>query len=62
MITENHITEKVVIVTLNTHYLSLAIEQLQSEGNQIDSSLITHITPLMHAHINPYGVYYFNVE
>ena len=50
------------IVAWNTHYISCAIEQLRSEGNQIDSSLIAHITPLMHAHINPYGVYYFNVE
>lgn len=50
------------IVAWNTHYISKAIEQLRSEGNQIDSSLIAHITPLMHAHINPYGVYYFNVE
>ena len=49
------------IVTWNTHYLSLAIEQLRGEGNQIEKE-IAHITPLMHAHINPYGVYYFNVE
>jgi len=50
------------IVTWNTHYISKAIEQLQSEGNRIDSSLIAHITPLMHAHTNPYGVYYFNIK
>jgi TnpA family transposase len=50
------------IVAWNTHYISKAIEQLRSEGNQIDSSLIAHISPLMHVHINPYGVYYFNVK
>ena len=57
------------IVAWNTHYIGKAIEQLRadegihsaSEGNQIDSSLIAHITPLMHAHINPYGTYYFNI-
>jgi hypothetical protein len=58
------------IVTWNTHYISKAIEQLRadegttfhsaSEGNQIETE-IAHITPLMHAHINPYGIYYFNI-
>jgi len=49
------------IVAWNTHYISKAIEQLRSEGNQIDSSLIAHITPLMHVHINPYGIYHFKI-
>jgi TnpA family transposase len=49
------------IVTWNTHYLSLAIQQLLKEGHKINDELVAHISPLMHAHINPYGVYYFNI-
>jgi hypothetical protein len=49
------------IVTWNTHYMNSAIEQLKADGHPITDGTITHITPLMHTHINPYGIYYFNI-
>jgi TnpA family transposase len=50
------------VVTWNTLYMEAAIEQLISEGHQIDESDITHLSPTRYEHINPYGKYQFDIE
>jgi TnpA family transposase len=50
------------IIVWNTVYLQAAIEQLKSEGIEINDDELNQISPARFAHINPYGRYYFNVE
>jgi len=49
------------IVTWNTHYIGKIVDQLRKEGHKITDEILFHISPLMYRHINPYGVYYFNI-
>lgn len=45
------------IVAWNTYYIGKIVEQLRKKGHQITDEILFHISPLMHRHINPYGVY-----
>ena len=41
----------------NTH-----LDQLRSEGHNVDDGDVVHLSPARYAHINPYGKYRFNGE
>jgi hypothetical protein len=47
------------VVLWNTVYMSAVLDQLRSEGYNVD---VVHLSPARYAHINPYRKYRFNVE
>ena len=50
------------VVLWNTVYMSAVLDQLRSEGYNVDDVDVVHLSPARYAHINPYGKYRFNVE
>jgi hypothetical protein len=42
--------------------MQAALDQLKSEGCEINENDIRHLSPARSEHINMYGKYYFNVE
>ena len=50
------------ITVWNTVYMQAAIEQLQSEGYELNEDDVKHLSPARSEHINMYGKYYFNIE
>ena len=50
------------MVTWNTLYMEAAINQLRSEGHQISDEDINRLSPTRYEHINPYGIYQFDIE
>ena len=46
----------------NTVYLQATLNQLRSEGCEIDEADAKHLSPARSEHINIYGRYYFNIE
>ena len=50
------------VVTWNTLYMEAAINQLRSEGHQISDEDINRLSPTRYEHINPYGIYQFDIE
>lgn len=50
------------ITLWNTVYMQAALDQLKSEGCEINENDIRHLSPARSEHINMYGKYYFNVE
>ena len=50
------------VVLWNTVYMSVVLDQLRSEGYNVDDVDVVHLSPARYAHINPYGKYRFNVE
>lgn len=50
------------VVAWNTVYMAAAIEQLRTEGYQIQDEDITHLSPTRHEHINPHGKYKFDID
>ena len=50
------------VVTWNTLYMEAAINQLRSEGDQISDEDINRLSPTRYEHINPYGIYPFDIE
>jgi len=50
------------VVLWNTVYMSAVLDQLRSEGYNVDDVDVLHLSPARYAHINPYGKYRFNVE
>jgi hypothetical protein len=50
------------VVLWNTVYMSAVLDQLRSEGHNVDDVDVVHLSPARYAHINPYGKYRFNVE
>jgi rRNA maturation protein Nop10 len=42
--------------------MSAVLDQLRSEGYNVDDDDVLHLSPARYAHINPYGKYRFNVE
>jgi len=42
--------------------MSAVLDQLRSEGYNVDDGDVVHLSPARYAHINPYGKYRFNVE
>ena len=50
------------VVLWNTVYMSAVLDQLRSEGRNVDDGDVVHLSPARYAHINPYGKYRLNVE
>jgi TnpA family transposase len=50
------------VVTWNTLYMEAAINQLRSEGSQISDEDINRLSPTRYEHVNPYGIYPFDIE
>ncbi len=50
------------VVTWNTMYMEAAINQLRSEGYQISDEDINRLSPTRYEHVNPYGIYPFDLE
>ena len=50
------------VVTWNTIYMKAAINQLRSEGHQISDEDINRLSPTRYGHVNPYGIYPFDIE
>lgn len=50
------------VTVWNTVYMQAVLEQLKSEGYEINDDDIRHLSPARSEHINMYGKYYFNVE
>lgn len=50
------------VVTWNTIYMEAVINQLKSEGYQINNEDIQRLSPTRYEHINPYGTYQFDLE
>lgn len=50
------------VVTWNTIYMEAAINQLRSEGHQISDEDINRLSPTRYGHVNPYGIYPFDIE
>ncbi|HEU5376147.1 MAG TPA: Tn3 family transposase [Ktedonobacteraceae bacterium] len=50
------------IVLWNTVYMQAIVEQLRTEGYQIDDNDLRHLGPARFEHINPYGQYTFHVR
>ncbi len=50
------------VIAWNLEQIPRVMAQLRSEGHQIDDAILSHITPLVWKHINPFGRYDFNIE
>ncbi len=50
------------VVTWNTIYMEAAINQLLSEGYQFSDEDINRLSPTRYEHLNPYGIYPFDIE
>ncbi|CAN5445908.1 hypothetical protein BH10ACI1_BH10ACI1_08530 [soil metagenome] len=50
------------ITVWNTVYMTAALEQLKSEGYEINENDVKNLSPARSEHINMYGKYYFNIE
>jgi TnpA family transposase len=50
------------VVTWNTIYIEAALNQLRSEGHQISDEDINRLSPTRYEHVNPYGIYPFDLE
>lgn len=50
------------ITVWNTVYMQAALDQLKSEGYEINEDDVKNLSPARSEHINMYGKYYFNVE
>jgi TnpA family transposase len=49
------------VVAWNTIQIGNIVEQLRVEGQQIEGETLSHVTPLLRKHINPFGRYYFDL-
>jgi len=50
------------VVAWNTRRLGPVVEQLRAERHLIEDATLALTTPLLHAHINPFGQYRFDLE
>lgn len=50
------------VIAWNLEQIPHVVAQLRSEGHQIEDAILSHITPLIWRHINPFGRYNFNIE
>ena len=50
------------VVAWNLIQIGKIGEQLRAEGLEIDEETLSHITPLLRKHINPFGRYHFDLE
>ena len=38
------------------------VSQLRADGDDIDDETLSHVTPLLRKHINPFGRYHFDLD
>jgi hypothetical protein len=50
------------VVAWNTIQIGKIVGQLRGEGQQIEDETLSHVTPLLRKHINPFGRYYFDLN
>ena len=50
------------MVVWNTLRISEVVAQLRAEGHVITDEDLARTSPLLHAHINPFGQYRFDLE
>ena len=50
------------VVAWNTIQVGKIVSQLRGEGQQIEDEALSHVTPLLRKHINPFGRYYFDLN
>ncbi len=51
-----------VTMPWNTLQIGAIVGQLRAEGHQIDDETLSHVTPLLRKHINPFGRYHFDLD
>ena len=49
------------VVAWNMIQMDTIVAQLRAEGHQIADETLSHVTPLMRKHINPFGRYHFDL-
>jgi len=50
------------VVAWNMLQIEGIVNQLRTEGNKIDDETLSHVTPLIRKHINPFGRYHFDLN
>ena len=50
------------VIAWNLEQIPHVVAQLRTDGHQIDDAILSHITPLIWKHINPFGRYNFNID
>jgi hypothetical protein len=50
------------VVAWNTIQIGRIVSDLRAEGQQIEDETLSHVTPLLRKHINPFGRYYFDLN
>lgn len=50
------------VVAWNMIQIGEIVGQLRAEGHEIDDETLSHVTPLLRKHINPFGRYYFDLD
>lgn len=48
------------VVVWNTVYIARVIDELRTEGHEVDDEDIAHLSPARYEHINPFGKYVFD--
>jgi TnpA family transposase len=50
------------VVAWNMIQIGDIVGQLRAEGHEIDDETLSHVTPLIRKHINPFGRYHFDLD
>jgi TnpA family transposase len=50
------------VVAWNTIQIGKIVSQLRGEGQQVEDETLSHVTPFLRKHINPFGRYYFDLN
>ena len=50
------------VVAWNMIQIGQIVAQLRAEGHEIDDEILSHVTPLLRKHINPFGRYHFDLD
>jgi len=50
------------VIAWNLEQMPKVVAKLRAEGLQITDAILSHITPLIWKHINPFGRYNFNID
>jgi Tn3 transposase DDE domain len=49
-------------VAWNRIHIAAIVADLRTERHQIEEETLSHVTPLMRKHINPFGRYHFELS
>jgi hypothetical protein len=50
------------VVVWNMIQIGEIVGQLRAGGQEIDDETLSHVTPLLRKHINPFGRYHFDLD